>query len=107
MKTSLLVLVASFGLLSCEQQPNKQGAVPSSQPVAPSATREAEVPRSGRYVFYPDNREVSGGRLLDTATGEMWIIAYDTSGGKLGRQMLISIGKPVPGASANDPLGIR
>lgn len=74
-------------------------------------------PPLGRYVFYPSgSTSLEGGRLLDTATGEMWVIGLSQRpDGKLGGQILMPITKQtaltaeelIRKYGGNDPLGIR
>ena len=47
-------------------------------PAAPEVTQMPQTSEPGRYVFYPSQQGQRGLEyLLDTATGDMWVISRD------------------------------
>ena len=64
--------------------------------VATAPTSGALAP-IGRYAFSIDpttqNNAFGGGFVLDSTTGELWTIGYETANGKLGRRISIPLGR--------------
>jgi hypothetical protein len=55
--------------------------------------QNSPLPAVQRYVFHPfgDRAGPLGGVLLDSETGAMWSIAYDTANGHLGGMLLLPV----------------
>lgn len=54
-------------------------AMAQEAPAAPPKpdTRTANNPEAGRYIFYPSQAQRGLEYLLDTTTGDMWVISRD------------------------------
>lgn len=63
----LTMVVLGVGVVTAQE-------VPPTPPAADTATGQAKV---GRYIFHPSQAQRGLEYLLDTATGDMWVISRD------------------------------
>jgi hypothetical protein len=85
----LLVVLVLFA--ACDRPPS--ATLPVSQ--ASGTVAAPSPPHAGRYVFYPEpsspTKFMSGGVLLDTATGEMWSLEHVMVEGRFGPSKLYPV----------------
>jgi hypothetical protein len=71
-----------------------RGRVLSVTPVSDAVQKPAQALSDGRYVFYLQPRtqgRADDGYLLDTATGDMWLLGQEHQNGKTAKTILVPV----------------
>ncbi|MFQ5847150.1 MAG: hypothetical protein ACE5IQ_05675 [Candidatus Methylomirabilales bacterium] len=67
----LTIIMLGGGVATAQEPP------PTPPTSVPPTEQGAQVPKAGRYVFYPAQAQGGLEYLLDSETGDLWVISRD------------------------------